>query len=302
MLRVPEDGGALRRSVEEAEAWAREAASSLAGFLAGVEAPLIAYTGQGYVASTVLYWGLTILSEKTPLHLDGEAVAYHLAPYREGLRIAVFSAAGTENTLFRLLDTARLTGHRLLLVSPKPPENLGYKVEHHQHLEVPLGLDPLLAEALLALKTAVRLSARPGSMRSSRLRVEADDIAGAVPELLEIYGGKLRELAEILGGGDVAVVYTPLMEAPALLLRDLAEPQGLRVRLYKLQSVAHRPPPARGIVALTTSVEGFIVRELRMRALQVGSSVEELEIRTDPVSAQVYGIILVEALSTLLRR
>ncbi len=292
----------MKRSVEEAEAWAQQVASSLADFLAGVEAPLIAYSGQGYVASTVLYWGLTILSRKTPLHLDGEAVAYHLAPYREGLRIAVFSATGAENTLFRLLDTARLTGHRLLLVSPKPPENLGHKVEHHQRIEVPQDLDPLLAEALLALKTAVRLSASPGSMRSSRLRVEADDIAGAVPELLEIYRGKLRELAEALGEGDAAVVYTPLMEAPALLLRDLAEPRGLRVRLYKLQSVAHRPPPARRIVALTTSVESFIVRELRMRALQTGSSVEELEIRTDPVSAQVYGIILVEALSMLLKK
>ncbi len=302
MLRVPEDSGALTRRVGEAEAWAEGAAGRIAEFIAGEEAPLIAYTGQGYVASTVLYWGLTILSAKTPLHLDGEAVAYHLAPYREGLRIVVFSATGAENTLFRLLDTARLTGHQLILVSPKPPSRLRHKVEHHQHVEVPENLDPLLAEALLALKASVRLSAHPGSMRSSRLKVEAEDIAGAVPELLEMYGGKLRELAEALKRGEAAVVYTPLMEAPALLLRDLAEAAGPRVRLYKIQTVAHRPPPDARIIAMTTSVESFIVRELRMKALQAGSSVEELEIRTDPVSAQIYGIILAEALYQLLRR
>lgn len=292
MLRIPEDSGPLALRVRRAEEWASKNTRIPAEFLRGEKKPIIAYGAGGLPAALTLYWAEIILLNHTPLILSADAATYHLLPYRENLKIILLTTSSRDNSAYRLMETARLVGHRLLAVSPRPPEQLERLFEPHIHVELEEGIPGALGESMLALKAAYMLAGRRRG-RINRLEEEIGSLAAVMREVEERYGEAAGEMAG-MAGGELTVAYTPIMLGPALRIAEIMGGASHAPRLAEASALASQAEIKGSVGLLYTSVEEAAARNLRTRILKEGLRMIEVGFNTDPLTAQIYGLMVAE--------
>jgi len=101
----------------------------------------------------------------------------------------------------------------------------------------------------------------------------------------------------------VVVAYTPTMEAPARLLAEVSySVAGRLVPVLPVSGMVEKVSGGSAIIAFSTGVEEDSLRELRYRAATSMAKLVEFRVNTDPATAQVYGLVIGEALHRMLRR
>ncbi len=295
----------LARDVKAVEEWAKEQARVIVDFVRRHERIAVSFTGLGVIASKVFSHTIRTLIPGYPL-IDAsiDTLTYHVAPYTEGLGIIVFAEKGTENSLIRLLDSTYYTGNHVLLITPQPLQQVKARLRGQQLVLVDRPRR-ILRQVLLASISGYEVADRvrekgDKALRFNRLRIEVHDYSSIVDELLSIYSSELRVLADSLDKVSV-IAYTPTMESPAYYLQSIVlEKTGKLIPLVELTSIVgfveDKVLRNSTIVLFSTTVEEYSVKELLFKSMMARNKVLELKIRTDPLTAPVYAIMLLEEL------
>ncbi len=295
----------LIETVRELEEWAKKESSRIADFVGESERLAITYTGLGIIPTRVFSSYLYVLSPNKNI-LSGciDTVTYHIAPYTDDTSVILFSEKGVENSIVRLMDTVYYTGNKLLIVSPKPAEYVRKRQRNTVLLETPYD-NAILAETLLAVQAGYRIALKykkseDRELRFNRLRIEVADFSSIIGELESIYSVELADLKTSMDKID-AVIYTPTMEPVAHLLQTVvAEKTGRLIPVIDvtraIRVLDERLVRSQLYVLASTTVEEYSVRELLFKARINRSQVIELKIKTDPLTAPVYGLFIVEIL------
>ena len=216
----------------------------------------------------------------------------------------MFAEKGTENSLIRLLDSTYYTGNHVLLITPQPLQQVKARLRGQQLVLVDRPRR-ILRQVLLASISGYEVADRvrekgDKALRFNRLRIEVHDYSSIVDELLSIYSSELRVLADSLDKVSV-IAYTPTMESPAYYLQSIVlEKTGKLIPLVELTSIVgfveDKVLRNSTIVLFSTTVEEYSVKELLFKSMMARNKVLELKIRTDPLTAPVYAIMLLEEL------
>ncbi len=295
----------LARDVKVIEEWAKKQARVIVDFTLRHERIAVSFTGLGVVASKVFSHTIRTLIPGYPV-IDAsiDTLTYHIAPYTENLGIIVFVEKGTENSLIRLLDSAHYTGNHVLLVTPQPLQQVKARLRGQQLIQIEHPrriLGQVLLASISGYEIADKVRGRDEkALRFNRLRIEVHDYSSIVDELLSIYSSELRAFADVLDRVSV-IAYTPTMESPAYYLQSIVlERTGKLLPLVELTSIVSFVEDKAlrdNLIALfSTTVEEYSVKELLFKSMIARNKIIELKIRTDPLTAPVYAIILLEEL------
>jgi hypothetical protein len=299
----------LRDSLREAEKWSRSIASDLLSFI-GAGRLYVAYGGGGYAEASAytFYWFLRVLAPRRRAVVHSlEELTYHVLAYREpeeAETIVAFVEEGEENNLARLADAARLTGAKLVAVTPPIPPVIEARLGQQSMLvELPPGR-PSVYSLVLASLLGYRVASEEAhdSERFKRLGSEVGNYLEVLQDIATRYAGLVNELVEVLETANPLLVsYTPTMRPPAALLESIASNKLPILRepvsstLARLVRYRNLPP---SLVIMKTDVEEDMVRELKFKLSMLLPSrqprIVELHVRTDPLTAPIYASIIIE--------
>lgn len=265
----------------------------LVQFLKSSNELLITYSGMYVSPATYLLLLLRSLTNVNAYLVEPETLMYYVAPYVEGgIRRVLIISSGVDSSLIRLLDQLNLTGYEVMLISPSPiPDNVRYKVREDLLLEIK-PQDLLFQHLLVGIAVSEYLN-RSG-VRGSRLWNELSNLNEVLKDLLTKYIGKLYEVKEFTN--DIFIITsTPSMLGPA---EHITYNYNARIPRYliPLNNVKHYIKYSKKVLVISTDVEEFSIKEII--GLKIGGAVNvcELRIRTDPLTAPIYGLILSNAL------
>lgn len=297
----------LIERVREAEKWAKENKDKVVEFALRHERLAITYTGSSIIASKIFSHTLRTLTPSANIvEACIDTLTYHVAPYTEGLGVIVFAEKGTENSLIRLLDSTYYTGNNVLLITPTPIQMVKNRLRGQGLIVVNIR-DKLLGEVMLASVSGYEIAKRlrredEGKLRFNRLGIEVHDYTSIVDELVSIYRLQLEELKENIDKISL-IAYTPTMEPVAYLAQKLLLEKKRLIPLLELTrtiSLLEEKLLEKGLVLLfSTTVEEYSVKELLFKSMASRAKVLELKIRTDPLTAPIYGLILLLGLGTM---
>jgi hypothetical protein len=262
-----------------------------------------AIEGRRYVlvTSTGMFRGLgrylaqlvNSLTSSNAYYVEPYELTYYIAPYDENREVDVLVTATPDGfpDLYILLDQLVLTGHRVTVLSGTLPEQLKSRFSYVDAVEVPWDELGLLRLVQLLAYSVASLGRRDLQRRVRRVLDECTSLHTVVEELVERYKEELDALRSTLVRPHV-VTYTPTMEVAAQLLvygsdrslAVLADPPSVHTYLRRV---------SRDVVAFTTDVEVYSLRYHLGRVAELGGRVVELRLRTDPLTAPLYALILV---------
>jgi len=268
----------------------------LVQFLKSGNELLITYSGIYASPATYLLLLLRSLTNVNAYLVEPETLMYYVAPYVEGgIRRVLIINSGVNSSLIRLLDQLNLTGYEVMLVSPSPiPDNIRYKVREDLLLEIK-SQDLLLQHLLVGIAVSEYLN-RSG-VRGSRLWYELSNLNEVLRDLLTKYIGKLYEIKKFTN--DVFIITsTPSMLGPA---EYITYNYNVRIPRYliPLNNVKHYIKYSKKVLITSTDVEEFSTKEVIGLKIKEDIEICELRIRTDPLTAPIYGLILSNALTMI---
>jgi len=262
-----------------------------------------AIEGRRYVlvTSTGMFRGLgrylaqlvNSLTSSSTYYVEPYELTYYIAPYDESREVDVIATATPDgySDLYILLDQLVLTGHRVTVISGNLPEQLKGRFSYVDLVEVPWNELGLLRLAQLVAYSVASLSRGDLRRRARRVLDECTSLHIVVEDLVERYREELNTLRSILVRPHV-VTYTPTMEVAAQLLAYGSD-RSLAV-VADLPSVhAYLRRVSKDVVAFTTDVEVYSLRYHLNKIAELGGRVVELRLRTDPLTAPLYALILV---------
>jgi len=238
--------------------------------------------------------------------VPAELFTYYISPYDEGFEsdMIVFAAPGQESSLLRLLMTSRLTGHNLVLIAPKLQQHIKHYLYGAKVIEIE---DPdlywLLATMIVVRATHAYAKARGGVSRIKRLQKEVIDFSSIVPEIIDLYASQLLEIEKSIRNSKRTVIsYSYSMISPAEQLFHYLESIDKQLVIAELSSLPKIVRPLDSIVIIGTDVEDSLLKEVKFKLIQKrsGLQINELLLRTDPITAPIYGCILVLALKKII--
>lgn len=287
--------------VSTAEEWAKDRKDKLIDFTLRHERIAVTYTGLSIIASKIFSYTLRTLSPSfNIIEACIDTLTYHIVPYTEDLGIIAFVEKGTENSLIRLLDSAYYTGNKVLLITPPLVRMIRSKVRGQELIEVNIN-DVLLSEIILASVAGYEIARRKireddKALRLNRLRIEVHDYSSIVYGLISSYRMQLNELRDLLDKVEI-IGYTPTMEPVAYYMQSIILEKTRKliptIELTRTLSLVEDKKILDGIMVLfSTTVEEYSVRELLFKSIPFKIKVVDLKIKTDPLTAPVYGIIL----------
>ncbi len=257
---------------------------------------LITYSGMYVSPTNYLFLLLRSLTNINAYAIEPEAITYYVAPYCEvGARKVLIINSGGDAALVRILDQLTLTGYEVMLVSFTPLAN-AVKAKVRDDMLTLFLTDDLLQQHLLIGMAVAEFLNRSG-VRGYRLWYELNNLKPVLKDLVSVYVGKLLEVREF-AKEPFMVTYTPSMLGPAEYITyryNLSMPR----YLIQLNTVKHFIRYVRKVLLISTDVEEFSIKEVRGLKLSGVADVCELRIRTDPLTAPVYGLILATALNML---
>ncbi len=256
-------------------------------------------TYSGMYASTASYMTLLLrsLTRVNALLVDPEVITYYIAPYaEEGVRrVLIINTGGSDASLARVLDQLNLTGYDVMLISfGRLSDALRYKVSDDYLVELPNN-DLLYQHLIIGLVVSNYLD--KAGVRGSRLWRELSSLKEIVSDLISRYVSKLMEIKEFTKE-EFIVTYTPSMMGVA---EDLAYnyAAGATRHLIPFNAVKQSVKYVKRILITSTDVEEYSVKEIRGMELSGAIKLCELRLRTDPLTAPVYGLMLTKALNVL---
>ena len=282
----------LVHKILNAEKWASEACEKLVKFIESSSGELIvAYTGLGYAAASTLYWLITTLNpSKQPVLQDSDTIALYRLIYREEATTILFNTKPDDPSLIRLGDALRWTGGKIYVVTPKPPETIDALLREANRIIVPCPpseVECSLYEVLLAYYTGLRLYGISGK-RVNRLKKFVDEGFSIVFE--ELVANYRDVISDILSTREIIVSSTGFLEPASYVLIKALMSKGVRASYIPLNML--EPNSGDNILFLTSSVEDYVVKEKRFKAMIKGARVLQLKFNLDPLEIPVYVIML----------
>lgn len=232
------------------------------------------------------------LSGINAFYVQPHELMYYVAPYNEGreLDILLVATPGGLSDLYLLLDQLVLTGHRVALVTEPLPESMRVRFGSVELAEVQLGRMGLL-KLLASLAYSVSKVAR-GELRrrADRVAGECLSLAQVADELVEMYSEELKAIRGVFLEPHI-VTYTPTME-PVAEMVSLGYGKSLAIMADISSAHLYVDRFARKVLLFTTDVEVYTVRYYLTKIAERGGKVVEVRVRTDPLTAPLYALLL----------
>ena len=260
-------------------------------------APAGPYAGHSlYAASVMNSLGVNAVA------VDDLMLNYYIAPYDEGRErpVVVFASPTGLTELNILLDQLRWTGHELVVASPTPlPEVIRSKLEGVTFIDLGPGEGPWLLASLVTVALAVSGAGKGPEVRLSRLSEEVLTLEEVIDDLIAHYDSVLKDLALFIREPHI-VTATPTLWVVAEALTYSRDIKARRF-LVRPSAVSEVVRFVNRVLVVQTDVEDFSLRHIKSLALTAATKFAELRIRTDPLTAPLYGLILVKVIEGLAR-
>ena len=304
MLQKPGHGSPLRigsleeleRSLDKAVSKAEDSSRALVEFSRGSGHLVTTYTGLGSVAAWVFTGFHSVLAQAPHTDpLPAYHASLHIAPYREAeYRVVHWMGSPWERgETARLADALYIMNVPALYVVPDERDPLILqKIPEGSTLEAAGLVEQVMLASLSSLQLSVEKTGR-GDMRVRRLERQLLSPQGVVEGLWSTYGAQLEEIVSWARRGErgLTLLHTRLMTPGALVMAGVLRSLGVDVAVWEASS--HPPGMGKRVLLVYTSTEADVWRDVYFRRMREGGSpVKGLELRTDPLSAQVYGVLL----------
>lgn len=268
----------------------------LVSFLRSGSDVLITYTGMYVSPANYLFLLLRSLTSINAYAVEPEAMTYYVAPYCEGgVRRVLIISNGGDSSLIRILDQLNLTGYEVMLLSFTPLSDV-VKARVRDDLLITVLTPDLLQQHLLIGLTVGEFLNRSG-VRGYRLWYELTNLKPVLKDLITEYMSKLLEVREFVKE-PFMISSTPSMLGPAEYVAYHYNSPIPRY-LITLYNVKHYIRYVKKVLLISTDVEEFSIKEVRSLKLSNIADVCELRVKTDPLTAPIYGLILLTALNKL---
>lgn len=235
---------------------------------------------------------LNSLSSVSAFYVEPHELTYYIAPYDEGREIDVLIVSTPEglNDLYILLDQLVLTGHRVTLISEPLPEIIKLRFRGVERTEVAWGSMGLLKLLSILAYTASSLGRRDLHVRTKKIKEESLSLAEVADDLVERYSRELKMIKEALSE-PYLITYTPTLE-PVAELASLELSRGLAVMVNIPAVHLYVGKVFNKVLAFTTDVEAYTVRYYFNRIVEKGGTIGEVRLKTDPLTAPLYALLL----------
>ncbi|MEM2195673.1 MAG: hypothetical protein QW290_01135 [Sulfolobales archaeon] len=232
------------------------------------------------------------LTSVSAFYVEPHELTYYIAPYDEGREVDVLivSTPDGANDLYVLLDQLTLTGHRVALISEPLPEVLKQRFAWVERAEISWGSMGLLKLLSLLAYTASSLSKQELQVRTKRIKEECLTLAEVADDLIERYDRELKAVREALSE-PYLITYTPTLE-PAAELASLALSKSVAIAVEVPVSYLYVGKISSKVLAFTTDVEVYTVRYYFNKIVEKGGTISEVRLRTDPLTAPLYALLL----------
>ncbi len=281
----------LLAEVSRAEEWARSASRELADYLrSGSNELLLTYSYMGYPAASILYWLLfTLRPDLRTALMDADTASYYAVAYRSDLTIVAFTTKPDSAATIRITDSSRLTGARVMVVSPQPSEKTRLYMRDALLKTVPAADSEITAslwEALLAYYTG--LSMAQEGRRGERLRAIANQgFSVIVEELVEKY---MDLTIKALGAREIVITSGKLLEPASAALAKALKSRGVNASYSPISLL--EPVGNEYVLIVSCSVEDHLISEKKILIAMSGGRTLELRLNLDPLEAPIYVLIL----------
>ncbi|RLG77806.1 MAG: hypothetical protein DRO14_01800 [Thermoprotei archaeon] len=284
-----------------------EQSSILSSFI-GSSGRDIIVTNAGSFASPARFLVLCLrnMTSRNAIYFTPQELMYYVAPYDEGREsdIVIFAAPDGLNTLNLLIDQVKWTGHRVctIIAADNVPQVISYKISTDSVIYIKnttKSISWLLQTHVLVGLAVTNFISRRG-VRGKRLWEELTNIKAVIGDLLEHYVDDLTSIKEFMA--------TPHLITASPTMWGVAEYLAYS-NIFKAQRFLARPHEIKNfirfinkVLLITTDVEEYSMKELKGLAITAATVFKELKVRTDPLTAPVYGLILARALELLMEQ
>lgn len=279
------------RYVHSLEATSRKITENLYKHLHNFKGTLmLAYHRQGYLPASVAYWFiLTMNPEQRVVIHESNTIAYYMLPYHESGLVILYSTNPYAASTYNLLQTARLTGYEVLLVTLTPrDERINTLYSRYSKIYINTR-DELEAALIMAISTYYVLGELYKNKLGSRgKRIYEHIEEGLSPIVEELVNRYTEQLERIVKFKEVVITSSRLLEPIALYFAEALRRLGINAYYQFFEHI----DSANNILLLSTSAEEHFTRELRFKYNIMDTTLENMVLNTDPLEAQIYLALL----------
>jgi len=243
------------------------------------------------------------MTSRNATYFTPQELMYYVVPYDEGREsdIIIFASPDGLNTLNLLIDQVKWTGHRICVViaADNVPQVIRHKISTESVIYIKntaRSISWLLQTHVLAGLAVANFISRSG-VRGKRLWEEFTNIKTIISDLLEHYIDDLISIKEFMAVPHL-ITASPTMWGVAEYLAYS--------NVFKVQRFLAMPHEIKNfirfinkVLLITTDVEEYSMKELKGLTITAATEFKELKVRTDPLTAPVYGLILARTLELI---
>jgi len=277
-----------------------EAVQELKNFIKEVSQKLIlTYAGPHTSPARYASLALSSLTTVNSGWMHPQDLMYYTAPYDEGHEagVIIFASDAGLNTLAMLIEQLVWTGHKVMIVTQHElPDIISFRVPENTVI-INLNTDDWLLTTHVLIARAIAEFGESKGIRLERLGKEASNISPIIKDLLEEYVNTLSRVREFMRT-PIVITASPTMWGPAEAIaysnyvssgKYLAEPETVpQVSIF-----------TRKVLIISTDVEEYSLKQIKSLPLTTSVKVQEVRLHTDPLTAPIYGIILIRALELM---
>ncbi len=286
----------IEKIIEKALVWAQGEKTKITNFLFQGKT-FFSYTGMGIIPALIISNFLRVLTQKHYYIVnDATEIAVHIAPYREedyGV-IHFMTSSWERNETARLTDALYIMMVPALYIIPNAEDPvLQQKINPEDRIHVPEEKYSVLYESILAAVAGIEASQKISGRKDQRVKRLIEEISTLdqiIPDFYNYYKNEIRVLKEV--GNKLTILYTPMMRAAALSIGYKLNKIGREISIYPLSIGLSFDLIGDNIIVIYTTVEEDLVKEARFRFMRKNISPLSIGFKTDPLSAQLYGVIL----------
>jgi len=234
------------------------------------------------------------ITDKDVRYVDPEDLMYYIAPYDEGREpsIIIYSSSEGLHNLRLLTDQLIWTNHRVLVVTQsKLGEDLEYRLS--SSVVVDLNTDEWLLHSHIITSLTAGELAPSKSLRGVRITEELTSLnAEVLEDLLRTYDKVLKELRRFITEPFITTA-SPSMWGVA---EGLAYERLLNTYLVRPEAVSKHVLKIKKVLVVSTDVEEYSLKFVKGLSITQGIEVFPLNLRTDPLTSPIYGLLLIKFL------
>lgn len=288
----------VARNSEKSE----ELSLTLSEFIESHRRLTVSYTGMGLIPSKALLFSLKALAPEREAYLSSASgLIFHYLPYIDdpGGVILFYGSPWERGELLRALDVLNLMDTSYLVIFTSPPDEIvEKKIPEKRSVIIPpsMGIiDHIRLAVSSGIMAAKRVTGREDP-RIKRLREEIKDLSGLHEDLSVTYKSCLSTIEELYKDvSPIAILHSPSMEVPALLLQSLLINSNKVALIYDFSAAPAEAMTRFNPLALYTDVEEDAFKEINFRMLRRGVRPKSVKFSFDPVTGQLYASITLYA-------